>query len=262
MKKKIKFVIVLGVMIGIATLAFWIVNNEDLKIKGKFFVYETQQYLAFQDADEVFFSLIIIDGTSKRKKGNETLNGIMLIDKNGNQYAVDEVEKKELEKNRVYSVYSLNVKKSGLPKGKTVFQKVSMDGKELELGNIVIDIVKARYKSDKDRFTLGWHPFADNNLYSLSAESEIDDVSVLNASYDLNGDGKYTIVELNQSLKKGKEEEISFEVEEFMQGNCTIRPIIKVKEEENIHSMLPLCETTSFHGLTKEEILEYIERKK
>lgn len=42
MKNKIKAVIVLGIMVGIAALAYWIVNNEDLKIKGKFLVYETQ----------------------------------------------------------------------------------------------------------------------------------------------------------------------------------------------------------------------------
>lgn len=186
----------------------------------------------------------------------------MLFDKNGNQYAVDKVEKNELEKNRVYSIYSLNIEKTDLPKGETVFQKVSIDGEELELGNIVVDIVEARYKSDRDKFTLGWHPFASDNLYSFSAESDVDNVSVLNASYDLDGDGKYTIVKLNQSLKKGKEEEISFEVDELTQGYCSIRPIINVNEEGNKHNILPLCETTSFYVLSKEEILEYIERKK
>lgn len=262
MKNKIKVVIVLGVMIGIATFAYWIVNNENLKIKGKFLVYETQQYLAFQNANEVTFSFVIIDGTSSNKKNEKNQNRIMLIDKNGNQHAVDKVEKNELERNRVYSIYSLNIEKTDLPKGETVFQKVIMDGKELELGNIVIDIVEGRYKSDRDKFTLGWPPFASDNRYSFSAKSDIDDVNVLSASYDLNGDGKYTVVELNQSLKKGNEEEISFEVNEFTQGYCTIRPIIIVKEEGNTHKILPLCETTSFHGLTKEEILEYIERKK
>lgn len=262
MKNKIKVVIILGIMVGIAALAFWIVNNEDLKIKGKFFVYETQQYLAFQNADEVSFSFVIIDGTSRDKKNEEILNGIMLLDKNGNQYAVDEVEKNELEKNRVYSVYSLNIKKADLPKGETVFQKVIMDGKELELGNVVIDIVEVKEKNVRDNLELGWFPFSSESDYLFSIKSDSNDISVTKILYDLKGNKKYKEVELNQSLKKGKEEELSFEVDAFVEGHCSMRPIIELKKGENIYHILPTCETTSFHGLTKEEILEYIERMK
>lgn len=262
MKNKIKIIIVLGVMIGIATLAFWIVNNEDLKIKGKFMIYETQQYLAFQDANEVSFSFVIIDGTSGNKKDEEILNGMLLLDKDGNQYAVDKAEKNELEKNRVYSVYLLDIKKTDLPKGKTVFQKVIMDGKELDLGNVVIDIVGTNEKSVRDSLELGWFPFASGSDYLFSIKSDSDDISIVKVLYDLNGEDEYKIVELNQVLKKGKEMELSFEVDAFVKGHCSMRPVIELKKGKSAYRILPTCETTSFHGLSKEEILAYIERRK
>lgn len=261
MKNKIKVVIVLGVMIGIATLAYWIVNNEKLKIKGKFLVYETQQYLAFQNADEVSFSLVIIDGTSNRKS-EEILKRIVLFDKNGNQYAADRVEKKELEKNRVYSIYSLNIEKTDLPKGKTVFEKVRIDGQELELGNVVIDIVEIKEKNARDNLELGWFPYSNGGDYLFSVKSNLDDVNITKVLYDLKGNKEYKEVELNQTIKKDKEVELSFEVDAFEKGHCSMRPIVELKKGKSTYRILPTCETTSFHGLTKEEILEYTQRKK
>lgn len=258
-KKKIVISILAIGVILLGGLAFLYLERENIKIYGKRFVYPTEQYLAVDKNDDIWLSLIFVDGKKKTEEMEASLETIVFIDKNGKQYKSKKQSMEVFENNKAYALYQIDLQLENMETGEYVFNHLLCNGNEYEIGSVVLDVIN---EMEEYEFEVGMSPKVYGGTYGFSIKNtKKDTIRVLNLYYDFKGNGQKNCIEINEDVPKGKEKEFTVDIKELYGKNTVLSAYIEIAingEKNNIILSVP---TTSFEGLSKQDILNYTEQE-
>lgn len=100
---------VLGIVVILSIVAFFILGKENSQLKDKFFVYKGNQYLAYSSTeDEISINLLIVDSIGNKENFKTNKAQLQMIHENGSAILPEEYKVEELDSNSLYSLYKLD----------------------------------------------------------------------------------------------------------------------------------------------------------
>ncbi len=270
MKKKIVFSIIIGMIVLVNIIAFFLVNKENSILKNRLFIFEGTSYYAVNDTDVANVSFILIDSKNTiTEKYKEDILGVL--------YGEDEKEKQltditieKLDEYKSYSVYSV----SGVAEGKDLefgehyYTSLCIKDEsgsiifDLPIGSVLID--KIENTNANEDIEIGYAVNEDEKgQYLLNVDNNLNDVMVVeDISFKQKEKGKISGTWMNgkNSVEGNKKEEDLFYLFNATEDMIYIQAVVYYKVNGKNYSEIAKTATCYLPMLGKQQIIDYIRR--
>ncbi|MBQ3601791.1 MAG: hypothetical protein II992_11405 [Lachnospiraceae bacterium] len=248
---------IIGILV-IGVILLGVMFFQNIKIYGKQFWYPTKQYLAINKNDDIQLSLVFVDGKRKAEEVEASLGTIAFLDENGKQYKSKNQKLKVLESNKVYGVYQIDLQLDKMEIGEYVLNQLICNGKEYEIGSIVLDVMDGM---EDYEFELEMGPMTFGGTYGFTIKNTTKDtIKVLNLYYDFKG-GKKEAIGINEEVPIGEKKYFTVDITELYGKNAVLSAYVELDINGETNNIILSVPTSSFEGLTKQDILDYIKEE-
>ena len=262
MRKRLLIIVLILALAGVSGgVGVWYLWQENRVFDGVSLIYKGIQYLATYTQEPVQVAFLLITQDSCSAQSSNDLSSVELFSPGGARVEIDDYSIESLKNPSLWSGYAL-CKIHGsftpnLPVGRTeTFTHLQVDGKEYEIGSVTVEVVN----NNDYRLGRGSSSLHVENSYNLTVINDEDTpIDVVSVVYVL--DMKQTnLMDQPVTVQPGEEKELFFSVPGFHEKNVTVRPVITLRVQGEEVALLPPVATEYTMSLSKEEVIDYIEK--